>query len=112
MSSAFTPWSASSSSGLGFPFSFVRERSSSTFGIERAPALVGGEQGVEVLGRALARERGAPAVGIAASGLEVDHERSLEVLDEALWLRATRQALASVQLPAVCETYAATSAIC
>ena len=41
---------------------------------ERAPALVGLEQRVELLGRALARERGAPAVGVAAGGLQVDHE--------------------------------------
>ena len=40
-----------------------------------APALVGGEQRVEVLGRALAREGNALRVRIGAGGLEVDHGR-------------------------------------
>ena len=40
---------------------------------ERAPALVGREQRVERLGRALAGERGAPDVGLGAGCLEVDH---------------------------------------
>ena len=75
---------------------------------ERSPALVGREQGIEVLGRSLALECGAPALGIAAGSLEVDHDRSLEAAGTTLWLRATRRA----QLPAVSETYAATSAIC
>ena len=40
---------------------------------EQAPALVGGEQLVERLGRALAGERGTPDVGLGAGCLEVDH---------------------------------------
>ena len=40
---------------------------------ELAPPLVGGEQGVEVLGCALARERGPEAVGVVAGRAEVDH---------------------------------------
>ena len=42
---------------------------------ERPPALVGGEQLVERLGRALARERRPPGVGLGAGGLQVDHPR-------------------------------------
>ena len=41
---------------------------------QRAPALVRLEQRVELLGRALPRERGAPGVRVAACGLQVDHE--------------------------------------
>ena len=40
---------------------------------ERAPALVGLEQRVERLGRSLAGERRAEAVGVGAGCLEVDH---------------------------------------
>src|SRR6185503_12940874 len=65
---------------------------------ERAPALVGGEQRVELLGGAFARERLTPGVGIAAGSLEVDH---------ALSLRRR-----GGYLPATEETYAATSARC
>ena len=39
-----------------------------------SPALVRLEQGVELLGRAFPRERGAPGVRVAACGLQVDHE--------------------------------------
>ena len=39
-----------------------------------APALVRLEQRVELLGGSLAGERGAPAVRVAARGLQVDHE--------------------------------------
>ena len=67
--------SSSSCSGVGLPLSFVCARSSSTFGHERAPALVGREQRVERLGRALARERGAVGVRVGAGGAEVDHGR-------------------------------------
>jgi hypothetical protein len=42
---------------------------------ERAPALVGCQQGVERLGRALARERGAEAVRVVARRPQVDHGR-------------------------------------
>ena len=42
---------------------------------EQAPALVGGEQRVERLCRALAGERRAPYVGVRAGCLEVDHAR-------------------------------------
>ncbi len=69
-----------------------------TSGSAIAPALVRLEQRVELLGRAFSRERGAPGVGVAACGLEVDHEVESR--------RARRY------LPATDETYAATSAIC
>ncbi len=77
----------------------MRPRSSSTVGDERAPALVGLEERVELLRRAFARERGAPAVGVAAGSLEVDHES--ESVESA-----------GRYLPATEETYAATSARC
>ena len=41
---------------------------------ERTPALVGLEQRVELLGGAFPRERLTPGVGVAASGLQIDHE--------------------------------------
>ena len=68
-------------------------------GDERAPALVGLEERVELRRRALARERGAPAVGVAAGSLQVDHES--ESVESA-----------GRYLPATDETYAATSARC
>ncbi len=77
----------------------MRPRSSSTVGDERAPALVGLEERVELRRGALARERGAPAVGVAAGSLQVDHES--ESLESA-----------GRYLPATDETYAATSARC
>ena len=43
-------------------------------GDERAPALVGGEQRVERIGRALAGERGTVGVGLGARRFEIDHE--------------------------------------
>src|SRR5262249_50981594 len=42
---------------------------------KRAPALVGGEEGVERLGRALTCESGAKAFRIGARNLEADHSR-------------------------------------
>ena len=42
---------------------------------ERAPALVGGEPGVERLGGALAREPAPELVRVGAGGARVDHER-------------------------------------
>ncbi len=42
---------------------------------ERAPALVGGEPGVERFGGALARKPAAELVGVGAGGARVDHER-------------------------------------
>ena len=47
---------------------------------ERAPALVRGEERVELVGGALARERGAPALRVRACGLQVDHGESLGAL--------------------------------
>ena len=41
---------------------------------ERAPALVGGEELVERVGRALARDCGAHCVGVVPRCAEVDHE--------------------------------------
>ena len=52
---------------------------------QRAPALVGAEQRVEVSSRALARECGAHALGVGSGRLEVDHGesvRALRALDE------------------------------
>src|SRR5262249_2735433 len=41
---------------------------------ERAPALVGGEQGVEGVGRTLSRQRGAEALRVGARSAKVDHD--------------------------------------
>ena len=76
LSAAFTRWSSSSSPGVGLPFSFVA-RGARRRADQRAPALVRVEQGVELLGGALPRERSAPGVRVAACSLEVDHEGSL-----------------------------------
>ena len=47
---------------------------------ERTPALVRGEERVELVGGALACQRGAPALGVRACGLQVDHARSVRAL--------------------------------
>ena len=83
---------------------------------ELAPALVGLEQRVELLGRALPCERLTPGVGIAAASLEVDHEVESR-LGSQPELRSRESprpkgAACTRYLPATEETYAATSARC
>ena len=70
-----TPFSSSICSGVGFPLSFVLARSSSDLRDEREPGAVGLHQGVELLGRALARERLAIRVRLGPRGADVDHAR-------------------------------------
>ena len=81
--------------GVGLPLSFVRGQLVDPRD-ERAPALVGREERVERLGRALARERLPPASGSLRAALR-------SITPGSLGRRR-------VYLPATEETYAATSA--
>ena len=78
LSSALTGFSASSSSGVGLPLSFVLPRSSSTRGISARQRSSAASSASNSARGALARERFTPALDVAPRGLEVDHEGSLE----------------------------------
>ncbi len=136
VSSSLRAFCSAICSGVGLPFSFAGATQVVDPPLRLAPAGVRLEQAVEVLAGAAARERRAVALGIAASGADVDHGAIVEraaaaqlsahnrhrhvtkvplLSHRGLWVDPSRAGGARWDggyLPATDETYAATSWIC